>query len=192
MRTFEQLEARLPMTASVGLDGGTLTITGENKVESVEVRQIYVDSFRVLGDVAQRGRYDGVERLEIALGGRADVLEIVGAGIPATLPRGVYAAGGAGADVVQIGGLDMGGPSTGPVAQAILSLDGGGGADEIAVADCTAARLAANMGTGNDALALAGCIFSGPVTGEGGEGQDDLDENNNLFGTPPQFTGFES
>ena len=36
MRTFEQLEARLPMTASVDLDGGTLTITGENKAESVE------------------------------------------------------------------------------------------------------------------------------------------------------------
>ena len=188
MRTFEQLETRLPMTAAVDLDAGVLRVVGGDAAEAVEIRQIDVDSFRVLGDVDARGRYDGVTRLSVFLGGRADSLAFFGAGVAGTLPRGLLVDVGGGADAVRVSGLNAQEISTPPSVELI----GGGGVDTLEIADSDLATFLAKTGAGNDLLRVFGCSFGGAVIADGGPGQDDLDENNNLFGTPPQFTGFES
>lgn len=214
MRThFEQLEPRQLCTASVDLDAGTLRIVGGNQAEAVEVRQIDVDSFRVLGDVDAPGRYDGVARLEAALGGRNDALRVSGAGIPSSLPRGLEASLGAGRDTLEIVNLDLSGDSVLIPPRADLDLGGGrdsleiadsslvllsvqGGTsnsrDAVAIADCVfGGDVSLLLGGGDDSLDIAGCTFLSALTADGGAGTDSLTEAGNSYAEAPMFLGFE-
>ena len=216
---LEQLESRNLMTAVVSpVTGGVVEITGGNGAESVLIRQLDLNSFKVKGDVAGGAvRLDGVARFEIALNGGDDRLTFNGnpikdpeGGFKRALVGGLDVDMGGGSDTVRFrvmdieGHVDIHGQQGADDSEVVTIRDsywGGGadiqtgdGADQVLIDRGARLRGVVNIDTGfsdadvDDSVFLANSEF-GRLTLDMHGGNDELEMVFNNFNADAFFNG---
>lgn len=206
--TFEQLESRDLLTAVVSQSGDTLNITGSTPAEYVEIRQLDVDSYRVLGNVsnsAPQGRYHNIEELNINLAAGNDDLWIRGAFIDDSLLDGLTINLAGGNDFLQISNFGVFGPTTIIYAAGIdeqlienshfttLDITSGTGNDILIIQDQSIIEsLTINTNSGNDAVGLYDSLFDQDALIELATGDDLLDIAGCVFDGPTILDGGEN